>query len=163
MGRNLIETIMGAVVLLVAGIFLAFAYSHADLKPVQGYGITAQFTSVGGLEVGSDVRINGIKVGTVSAMALDPQTFNAIVKMSIRPDVKLPVDTSGSVSTEGLLGGKFIRLVPGKSKQEIADGGALGRTKDHKSIEEMVAQLIFLATADQPQAPAPVGQPSAPQ
>ncbi len=149
MGRNLIETIMGAVVLAVAGFFLAFAYSHADLKEVKGYTISAQFTGVGGLEPGADVRINGIKVGTVSSLALDPVTFNAVVRMTIRPDIALPSDTQGSVSTEGLLGGKFVRLAPGKSKLVLADGGTLENTKERKSIEQMVGDLIFLATADQ--------------
>jgi phospholipid/cholesterol/gamma-HCH transport system substrate-binding protein len=159
MGRNLIETIMGAVVLLVAGFFLVFAYSHADLKQVQGNTVSAQFVSVGGLEKGSDVRINGIKIGTVANLAIDPQSFNAVVTMTIRPDIKLPADTVASVSTEGLLGGKFVRLVPGRSKEVLADGQTLAHTKEHKSIEEMVGQLIFLATADNPTSAPAAGQP----
>ncbi|MDA8231686.1 MAG: outer membrane lipid asymmetry maintenance protein MlaD [Magnetospirillum sp.] len=152
MGRHLIETIMGAVVLLVAGFFLVFAYTHSELKAIKGYSVSAQFTSVGGLDVGADVRINGIKVGTVTSMVLDPTSFNAVVKMAIRPDIKLPVDTVASVSTEGLLGGKFIRLEPGRSGEDIAAGGDLAHTKEHKSIEELVGDLIFLATAEQPAA-----------
>jgi len=153
MGRNLIETIMGAVVLAVAAFFLIFAYSHADLREVKGYSVSAQFLSSGGIESGADVRVNGIKVGTVSSLTLDPQSFNAVVKMTIRPDIKLPVDTVASVSTEGLLGGKFLRLDPGRGTQTLAEGATLTRTKEHKSIEQMVGELIFLATADQ-QAPA---------
>jgi len=162
MGRNLIETIMGAVVLLVAGFFLVFAYSHADLKQIRGYTIAAQFVSSGGVDVGADVRINGIKVGTISSLALDPQSFNAVVKMGIRPEIKLPVDTVASVSTEGLLGGKFIRLDPGKSTQMLADNDTLTHTKEHKSIEQMVGELIFLATADQPATPTAPTAPTAP-
>jgi phospholipid/cholesterol/gamma-HCH transport system substrate-binding protein len=150
MGRNLIETIMGAVVLAVAGFFLAFAYNHADLKQVQGYEITAQFASVGGLEVGSDVRINGIKVGTVAGNALDPQTFNAVVRLTIVPDIRLPKDTVATIATEGLLGGKYLKLEPGRSHDRIAEGGTITKTKDYKSIEEMVGELIFLATSDAP-------------
>jgi len=165
MGRNLIETIMGAVVLLVAGFFLVFAYSHADLKQVQGYTVSAQFVSSGGITVGADVRINGVKIGTVSSLALDPQSFNAVIKMSIRPDIKLPVDTVASVATEGLLGGLFVRLDPGKNPQTLADNGSLTHTKEHKSIEQMVGDLIFLATADQGNptavpAPAPAAEPA---
>ncbi len=158
MGRNLIETIMGAVVLAVAGFFLAFAYSHADLKQVKGYSTSAQFTSVGGLESGADVRINGIKVGTVTGMAIDTQSFNAVVRMTIRPDIRLPVDSVASISTEGLLGGKFVKLEPGKSGDILAAGQAITHTKETKSIEAMVGQLIFLATADNP----PAHQPGAP-
>jgi phospholipid/cholesterol/gamma-HCH transport system substrate-binding protein len=157
MGRNLIETIMGAVVLAVAAFFLAFAYSHADLKQVQGYEISAQFASVGGLEVGSDVRINGIKVGTVAGSALDPQTFNAVVRLTIVPDIRLPKDTLATIATEGLLGGKYLKLEPGRSSERIADGGTITKTKDYRSIEEMVGELIFLATSDAPAGQAPAG------
>jgi len=150
MGRNLIETIMGAVVLGVAGFFLVFAYRHADLKQVTGYEVTAQFASVGGLEAGSDVRINGIKVGTVAGHALDPNTFNAVVRLTIVPDIRLPKDTTATIATEGLLGGKFLKLEPGRSPERIAEGGSIARTKDYKSIEEMVGELIFLATSDTP-------------
>ncbi|MCR6632403.1 MAG: outer membrane lipid asymmetry maintenance protein MlaD [Magnetospirillum sp.] len=162
MGRNLIETIMGAVVLAVAGFFLVFAYNHADLKQVQGYEISAQFTSVGGLEAGSDVRINGIKVGTVAGNALDPNTFNAVVRLTIMPDIRLPRDTVATIATEGLLGGKYLKLEPGRSAERIPDGGAITKTKDYKSIEEMVGELIFLATADNPPAPppAPASEPA---
>lgn len=161
MGRNLIETIMGAVVLAVAAFFLAFAYSHADLKQVSGYEITAQFASIGGLETGADVRINGIKVGTVAGHALDPNTFNAVVRLTILPEIQLPKDTTATIASEGLLGGKFLKLEPGRAAERIAAGGAITRTKDFKSIEEMVGQLIFLATSDGPQ-PAPQAPIQAP-
>lgn len=162
MGRNLIETVMGAVVLAVAAFFLAFAYNHADLKQVSGYELTAQFASVGGLEDGADVRINGIKVGTVAGHALNPTTFNAEVRLTIMPDIRLPKDTVATIASEGLLGGKFLKLEPGRSSERIADGGAITRTKDFKSIEEMVGQLIFLATADNPPPAAPGQAPAEP-
>ncbi|HLO74929.1 MAG TPA: outer membrane lipid asymmetry maintenance protein MlaD [Magnetospirillum sp.] len=162
MGRNLIETIMGAVVLAVAGFFLVFAYSHADLKQVSGYEITAQFASVGGLETGADVRINGIKVGTVAGHALDPASFNAVVRLTILPDIRLPTDTVAAIASEGLLGGKYLKLEPGRSSDRIAEGGAITRTKDYKSIEEMVGTLIFLATSDGPQPPEAPAAPTPP-
>jgi phospholipid/cholesterol/gamma-HCH transport system substrate-binding protein len=148
MGRNLIESIMGAVVLAVAGFFLVFAYSHANIKKIEGYEVAATFASVGGLDTGADVKINGIKVGTVAAQSLDPVTYDAVVKMSITPSVRLPDDTVASISSEGLLGGKFIKLIPGKSKTMVAEGASLGPSKNYKSLEEMVGNLIFLATAD---------------
>lgn len=160
MGRNLIETIMGAVVLAVAAFFLVFAYSHASVKKIEGYEVVAAFNGVGGLETGADVKINGIKVGTVTSQALDPQTFNAVIKLAITPSVQLPSDTVASISSEGLLGGKFVKLEPGKSKQTVPAGGTLAKTKDFRSIEEMVGELIFLATADN--APAPAAPEAAP-
>lgn len=148
MGRNLIETIMGAVVLAVAGFFLVFAYNHANIKKIEGYHLTATFASVGGLDNGADVKINGIKVGTVQSLSLDPQSFDAVVKLSVAHGVQLPEDTAASISSEGLLGGKFVKLIPGKSKTMMAAGGTLGPSRNFKSIEEMVGNLIFLATAD---------------
>lgn len=162
MGRNMIETVMGAVVIMVAAYFLGFAYTHADLKEVVGYEVNATFTSVGGLETGSDVRINGIKVGTVAGQKLDPVTFNAVVTLSITPEIKLPMDTIASIANEGLLGGKFVKLTPGREVDTVASGGMLDKTKDYKSIEEMVGELIFLATADNPPgdpAPPPLDLP----
>lgn len=155
MGRNLIETIMGAVVLMVAGFFLVFAYSQADLGTVKGYQVQAAFTSVGGLANGADVRINGIKVGTVLDQKIDSASFNAVVSMSITPDIHLPVDTVAAVDSEGLLGGKFLKLIPGRSPQTIAAGGTIENTKTYQSLEEMVGKVIFLATSGDDAKPAP--------
>lgn len=146
MGKNAIETIMGTVVLLVAGLFLAFAYSNADLRPVQGYHVNANFASIGGLEMGSDVRINGIKVGTVVGQRLDNKTFDAVVVMTVDPAIHLPTDTVASIASEGLMGGKYVRLDPGKSSQVLADGGFIAHTRDYKSLEELVGEVIFTAT-----------------
>ncbi|MBF0129568.1 MAG: outer membrane lipid asymmetry maintenance protein MlaD [Alphaproteobacteria bacterium] len=146
MRRNPIETIMGAVVLLVAGFFLAFAYSTSSVKPVQGYNVKATFARVGGLETGSDVRISGIKIGTVVGQSLDPNTYEAVVRLSIAPHVRLPTDTVASIVSEGLLGGKYLKLEPGNAAERIPDGGAVAQTRDFKSLEETVSEIIFLAT-----------------
>lgn len=146
MGRHIIETIMGAVVLLVAGFFLFFAYSQADLGTVKGYKIKTVFASVGGLANGADVRISGIKVGTVLSQVIDPQTFQAEVALSIRPDVHLPQDSEAIIDSEGLLGGKFVKLVPGRSTVALEEGGTLEHTRSYRSLEEMVGDIIFLAT-----------------
>ncbi|MBF0094273.1 MAG: outer membrane lipid asymmetry maintenance protein MlaD [Alphaproteobacteria bacterium] len=146
MRRNPIETIMGAVVLLVAGFFLAFAYSTSSVKPVQGYDVKAVFARVGGLETGSDVRISGIKIGTVVGQSLDPNTYEAVVRLSIAPHVRLPTDTVASIVSEGLLGGKYLKLEPGNAAERIPDGGAVAQTRDFKSLEETVSEIIFLAT-----------------
>jgi len=146
MGRNAIETVMGAVVLMVAGMFLYFAYTTADIKTVQGYNVSAAFYKIGGLNKGSDVRINGIKVGTVISQQLDSETFDAVVRMSIVPDIKLPVDTMALIASEGILGGKYIRLEPGVQKTYLADGGTITKIKDFTSLEDQVGKIIFLAT-----------------
>ncbi len=148
MRRNAIETVMGAVVLLVAGVFVFFAYDMAQVGPVKGkgYEVTALFYKIGGLNEGSDVRISGIKVGTVIDHELDSESYDARVRMTITREIKLPVDTVASIASEGLLGGKYVRLEPGTDKSYIKDGGTITKTKDVRSLEDQVGEIIFLAT-----------------
>lgn len=146
MRRNVIETVLGAVVLLVAGFFLVFAYNSANLRPIAGYTLTARFNAVDGLAEGSDVRVGGIKIGSVVSQTIDLVEYRAVVTMSIKPDVHLPEDTVAAVSSEGLLGGKYIRLEPGSSEVKLVDGAEIQRTKDIVSLEEMLGKVIFLVT-----------------
>jgi phospholipid/cholesterol/gamma-HCH transport system substrate-binding protein len=93
MRGNVIETVMGAVVILAAALFLVFAYQSSQLRPMAGYQVSADFARVDGIRQGSDVRLSGIKIGSVVAEELDPKTFLAMVRMSIDPSVALPDDT----------------------------------------------------------------------
>ena len=146
MRRNAIETVMGAVVLLVAAVFVFFSYDMVQVKAVEGYEVTALFYKIGGLNEGSDVRISGIKVGTVIDHNLDPESYDARVRMTITGEVKLPLDTVASIASEGLLGGKYVRLEPGTDKSYIKGGGTITKTKDFRSLEDQVGEIIFLAT-----------------
>ena len=146
MGRNAIETVMGAAVLLVAAVFVYFAYNTAQIKAVTGYEVSARFFKIGGLGKGSDVRISGIKVGTVISNSLDPVTFDAIVTMSLRPDIKLSTDTVATIASSGMLGDKYVMLLPGEGKEQLAVGGVITKTKDFRSLEDQVGEIIFLAT-----------------
>lgn len=147
MGKNLIETVMGSVVLLVAGMFLIFAYTHADLAEVRGYFLNAKFTSAGGLHNGSDVRINGIKVGTVTAQTLDTDDYMARIRMSIADNIRLPEDSEVSIISDGLLGGSYVRIQPGHSDKKIPDDGWFSNTKPYRALEEMVGDIIFSVTS----------------
>lgn len=146
MGRNAIETVMGAAVLVVAGLFVYFAYNTAQIKAVTGYEVSARFFKVGGLAKGSDVRISGIKVGTVTDSRLDPVTYDAVIVMSISPDVKLPADTTATIASSGMLGDKYVMLLPGKEMARLESGAAITNTKDYRSLEDQVGEIIFLAT-----------------
>lgn len=146
MGNKIIETLMGAVVLLVAGLFLLFAYENAELDVPTGYVVSANFNSVGGIQVGSDVRVNGIKVGVVSSQLLDPQTFQAVLNLTIQRQIALPVDTAATIASDGMLGGKHVSLLPGRSEEVLAPGGRITSTRDYRSLEELVGEIIFLAT-----------------
>ncbi len=152
MTRNLIETVMGAVVLAVAGLFIYFAYTNAEVGAVRGYEVSAAFFKIGGLNTGSDVRISGVKVGSVVDRRLDPTTYDAIVVMSIANDVKLPEDTVAAIASEGPLGGKYVRLEPGSAKTYLASGDRLKETRSFRSLEDQVGEIIFLATS-KPDAP----------
>lgn len=146
MTRNPLETIMGAVVLLVAAVFLVFAYTTADLRQVRGYPLQASFTKVGGLSVGGEVRLAGIQVGSVVAQQLDRETFEALVDMSILESVRLPTDTRAVITSDGLLGVSYVKLIPGSESEMLAPGDRLARTEDYQSLEDLVGEIIFLAT-----------------
>jgi phospholipid/cholesterol/gamma-HCH transport system substrate-binding protein len=146
MRRNVVETVMGAVVLLVAALFVYFAYTMVHLRAAPGYSLQASFGGVGGLAVGSDVRISGIKVGSVVDRTLDPKTYAAIVSMMIDGSVSLPEGTIASIASEGPLGGRYVRLEPGTSDRSIPAGGIIKDTRGFRSLEDQVGEIIFLAT-----------------
>lgn len=144
-----VETIMGILVLVVAALFCYFAYSVSDLQVVKGYNVSAKFLKVGGLNTGSDVRINGIKIGTVVSQKLNDEDYTANVVMSLSPDIKLPSDSTASIVSDGLMGNKFIKIDPGHSKDFLKDGDVVQNTKDFKTIEDLVGEVIFMVTGDE--------------
>jgi len=146
MRRNLAETVMGAVVLVVAGTFLYFFATTAQIKSRDGYQVSVTFSKVGGILAGSDVRISGINVGTVSDVHLDPKTFLAIVTMNLKSDVRLPTDSVATIASAGLIGGNYVRIKPGRETNFIASGGKLEKSEDFKTLEDQVGEIIFLAT-----------------
>ncbi|MBV9862927.1 MAG: outer membrane lipid asymmetry maintenance protein MlaD [Alphaproteobacteria bacterium] len=166
MSGNVIETVMGAVVLVAAALFLFFAYSTSQVRAVQGYEVVAQFDRVDGIRDGGDVRISGIKVGSILGETLDPKTFLADVRMSIDPSIRLPDDTVAEIISAGLLGDKYMSLVPGGSDRQIPPGGRIKYTQSPVSLENLIGQMIFSQTGAQKKpeeggaAPAPGGAPA---
>lgn len=147
MQRHIIETVIGVLVLGVAAAFLWFGYRTADVGTAPGYTIGAVFSKVAGLAVGNDVRINGIKVGTVTSRTLDPKTYEAVVQMTVDRAIRLPVDTVAVVASEGPLGGKYIELEPGQAEELLAENGTIRDTRSYRSLEDQVGEIIFLATS----------------
>ena len=143
MANNAIETVMGAVVLAVAGGFLYFAYSNSNVKPIEGYALSAAFSNISGIAPGSSVRVGGIKIGVVESLDLDPKSFQAIAKMRIRNDVKLPKDSSAAVQSTGLIGEKFLALEPGGDETDLNDGDKITFTQPSVSLEEMIGKFVF--------------------
>jgi phospholipid/cholesterol/gamma-HCH transport system substrate-binding protein len=143
MNHNAVETVMGAVVLVVAAFFLFFAYTTAHIGGISGYQLTARFNRIEGLRDGGDVRISGIKVGTIVSQALDPKNFVAIVKISVDPSIKLPVDTVATITSAGLFGDKYLALEPGNEDKTIPPGGQIDHTQSPMSLESLIGQYIF--------------------
>ncbi len=145
--RSLAEVLAGAIVLVAAGIFLAYAILHGGRSPqVGGISLTAEFDRVDGLNSGADVKIGGVKVGSVSDLRIDPRTFQAVVTLRIRGDLGLPADSSAEVSSEGLLGGKYISIVPGGADRLLADRGRITETQGSVSLESLLGRFIFSVT-----------------
>ncbi len=144
MNNSTVETLIGAGVIAVAGIFLVFAYNTSGGGQSRGsYKVTAEFDNVEGVNVGTDIRMAGIKIGTVIEQFLNPANFQAVVGMSIDPKIKLTDDTSAKVTSEGLLGAKFISLEPGGSETTLADGGVITYTQGAVDIWSLISQAMF--------------------
>ena len=129
--------------IIVAGGFLTWAYSRSDVGDPGGYTLIAKFDRVDGLDVGGDVRVSGIKVGRVLAQELDVESFRAVVTFSVDSAVRLPVDSSAAIASSGLLGGKYLALVPGAEDIELDDGEEVTLTQSSINLEDLIGQLIF--------------------
>ena len=143
MKRSVIETVLGALVLIIAAIFLVYSYDTANVGDVNGYALKARFDSVGGLSTGDDVQISGVKVGTIADISLDKETYLAEVTMSIKPGIALPSDTSARITSEGLMGGKFLALEPGAMGDMLENGDRIQYTQSAQNLEQLLGEFIF--------------------
>jgi phospholipid/cholesterol/gamma-HCH transport system substrate-binding protein len=144
MGRNVVETMMGALVIFVAIGFIMISYKSGNIAPASdSYKIISKFHEVGSLSIGSDVRIGGIKIGSISAQYLDPKTYMAVLEFSINKSIKLPKDTSAAIVGDGLLGGKYVSLQPGGDDNLLKGGDEIKYTQDSISIEQLIGKFAF--------------------
>ncbi len=141
--RSVAELATGAVVLLVAAAFLVYALMNTGRRVTGGLHLSAQFDNVGGVAAGSDVRMAGVKVGSVTDLRIDPTTFQAILDFTVRSDLKLPTDTSAVISTGGLLGNQFVTLSPGGDSKDLTDGGVITVTQSATNLEDLLGKFIF--------------------
>jgi phospholipid/cholesterol/gamma-HCH transport system substrate-binding protein len=143
MASNAAETLIGAVVLAAAGGFLVFAANTADLgRGGSGYEVMAKFRKAEGVSVGGDVRIAGVKVGSITGMALDPKTYQARVTMSVNMDVRLPDDSLAKITSSSLLGDSYIAIDPGGSDLMLEAGDELTYTQSSVSFGDMLGKFI---------------------
>tara|TARA_B100000214_G_scaffold231721_1_gene169045 strand:+ start:197 stop:529 length:333 start_codon:yes stop_codon:yes gene_type:complete len=110
MKSNTFEALIGAVVIIFTIIFLFFGFQSMRLNNNENYNVSAVFNRIDGIKLGSDIRMSGIKIGTVSNQELDNVTFQARVLMSIDSNILIPDDSSAKITTDGLLGGNYISI-----------------------------------------------------
>ena len=142
MSKTMIENIVGAGVLLVAAGFTIFATQEGGVAPSDGYEVKARFSSAVGVSPGSDIRIGGIKVGVISAMELDPKSYEAVVSLNLNEDVLVPEDSSAAIVSAGLLGNKFIEITPGGMDDMLKDGGEIEFTQSSVNIESLIGKFV---------------------
>jgi phospholipid/cholesterol/gamma-HCH transport system substrate-binding protein len=142
--HSAVEIATGAAVLLVAGGFMVFAIANTGQKfGEQGYRLNAAFDHVDGLSVGSDVRVAGVRIGSIQSIRLDPKTYLADVTFTVQNDVKLTDDSSATVSTDGLLGGKYLALATGGDDKILKPGGTVTITQGSVNLEALIGKYIF--------------------
>ena len=148
MKQNYIETILGAITFLIASLFLIkFLEVNTEKNSTDSYILKAKFIKVGGIMIGNDVKLSGVKVGVVSDVKLDKEYF-AEVEFKIYSEIKIPKEITIEVANDGILGNKYLSLTPldRDTKNFLEANNEIKNVKDFESIEDQVSKIIFLAT-----------------
>lgn len=142
--KDLIETLTGAVVVLFGLVAIAIAYLGAEQtgEGQGGYTLTAEVPTVGSLRTGADVRIGGIPVGEVSALSLNTETLQAVVELTIRDEVKIPIDSAFKISTDGLLGDNFVTISIGGEDRMFESSAKFRYAQGAIDVVDLVSRLI---------------------
>ncbi|MCP1241596.1 outer membrane lipid asymmetry maintenance protein MlaD [Acetobacter lambici] len=145
--RSLAELLTGTAVLVaLAGMLAAAVVGEGRKTDTVGYRLGADFSQVDGLSVGSDVRLAGVTIGTVQSESVNPQTFKAHVVFTVRPDIHLSADTAAIITSDSLLGGKYIALSPGGDDKTLQAGATISQTQGSISLEQLLSKFIFSVT-----------------
>lgn len=152
---NIVEALIGLLVVIVAIGFVVFAYGRTQAGgSADGYVLQARFTNVSGVSPGTDVRMAGIRIGKVSGQTLDPASFQAVLDLSIDKGLKLPIDSSAAITTEGILGGTFIALTPGGDEAVLKPGEEITETSGATDLMALIGGFMNKSGSDAPAAPA---------
>lgn len=139
---NLVEAAVGLLVVLLAGWFVAFAWQRTGGGIRDSIQVTALFPAANGVSVGTDVRVAGLKVGSVASQRLDPETYQAEVILAIDEDFKVPSDSTAAITMEGLLGGTYITLMPGGSPTPLKNGDVIFDTQGSVDMMGLIGSFI---------------------
>lgn len=153
MAKNIFETLVGAIVLLVAIGFVVIAYRGGTVDKPGGLDLIAKFDRVDGLIPGADVRVSGLAVGTVVEESIDPESYLAVVKISVDDRVKIPEDSSAEILGDGLLGSKYLAIIPGGSDTLLKNGDEITSTQPAISIESLIGKFMGGSVGDDGPAP----------
>ncbi len=149
MAENSTEVLVGAAVLMAAFGFVVYAAQSTGLSSGDGtYDLKASFRSVEGITLGSDVRLAGVKVGTITSLDLNPTTYFADATVSVQDGLILPDDSAILISSEGLLGGNFIELVPGGSETNLEPGDEIEDTQGSVSLISLLMKFVSGGSGD---------------
>ena len=143
MSENRLEIAVGGVVLALAVGFAAFLAQSTGLSgSSSSYPISASFRSAEGISVGTDIRLAGVKIGTISGLKLNSETYRAESILSVRNDVRIPDDSALTVASEGLLGGSFIEVIPGASLDYLEAGDEIIDTQGSVSLIQLLLKFV---------------------
>ncbi len=148
MNRGTVHILVGAAVLLAGPLMLAVFFSgDARTKSADGYELTARYNRVDGVKLGSDVLLAGIAIGKVTRQEFDPETLQAVLTFTLQDDIRLPTDTAALIVSNGLLGGKFIKLDPGGAEENLAPGDSFEYVQDAVIVEALLEKVVLWAEA----------------
>lgn len=145
MSKNMFETLTGAVVLAIAAWFLMFFMKHNTAVSVSNdhYSLFAKFEQADGIAVGTPVKIGGVKVGVVVSEDLDPKTYSAVITFSLTNKIKIPTDSIAKIASEGLIGGKYLSIVPGAEDKMLEANEELKFTQSSINLETLIGKMVF--------------------
>lgn len=163
--ENLLEAVVGLLVVLIAGWFIWFAWQQTGGGIRDSIRVSALFPAANGVSPGTDVRVAGLKVGSVASQRLDPETYQAELVLAIDRDVKIPSDSTAAITAEGLLGGTYIALIPGGAETVLKDGDMIFDTQGSIDMMGLIGSFINRSGSSAATAPAPAdtmtsGQPA---
>lgn len=147
MKNNFFEIIVGTFVLSCAIYFFFFSFQRSGFSASDTYQVSAKFNNIDGVDSGSDVKISGVKIGSVEKGEIDPKTYQAILKLDIKKDVQLPIDSSAKVVSASLLGGKYVSIDVGADDKMLKNNDEIKFTQSSVNFEELLGKFIFSSSS----------------